>query len=81
VTVRDAGVDAANGSQGLVATLAARLSSILDGPPARVGCIPAITTVHAPVQSLPVEQDAPGLSPAQINPGLTPGMTGSPRNH
>lgn len=81
VTVRDSGTDASSGSDGLVAALAARLASILDGPPARVGCIPAVTTVHAPTQSLPVEQDTPGQLPGQINPGLTPSMTGSPRNH
>ena len=65
---------------GLVATLEQRLSDVFNGPQARVGCIPAITTGTAPIQSLPVEKEDLGLSPGEINPGLTPGMTGSPRN-
>lgn len=57
-----------------------RLSDVFDGPPARAGCIPAITTERGPTESLPAEGVAPGLSPGQINPGLTPGMIDSPRN-
>jgi len=81
VTVIDLGTDRPSGAQGLIAALEARLSDVLNGPAARVGCIPAISTVHVPAQSLSAEQEAPDLSPAQINPGLTPGMNNSPRNH
>ena len=61
-------------------TVEERLAAVFNGPPARVGCIPAITSGQAPLQSLPVEREAPGLSPGQINPGLTPGMNDSPRS-
>jgi multidrug resistance efflux pump len=80
VTVVDPGADRPSGTQDLIAAVEARLSDVLNGPPARVGCIPAISTVHVPAQSLAAEQEAPDLSPAQINPGLTPGMNNSPRN-
>jgi multidrug resistance efflux pump len=84
VTVVDAGVDrpvgSKGGAKGLIEAVEERLSAIFNGPPARVGCIPAITSGQAPLQSLPVEREAPGLSPGQINPGLTPGMNDSPRN-
>lgn len=63
----------------VLATMAARLSDVLDGPPARPGCIPAITTERGPTQSLPVEQEGPPASPSQLNPGLAPGMSVSPR--
>ena len=65
--------------EGVMATMAARLSDVLDGPPARPGCIPAITTERGPAQSLPVEQQEPPTSPSQLNPGLAPGMNLSPR--
>lgn len=81
VTVVDPGIDRPSATQGLIAAFEARLSDVFNGPPARVGCIPAISTVHVPPQSLSVEQQAPDLPPAQINPGLTPGMNDSPRNH
>jgi hypothetical protein len=63
----------------VMATMAARLSDVLDGPPARPGCIPAITTERGPTQSLPVDQEGPPASPGQLNPGLAPGMNLSPR--
>lgn len=68
------------GGHGVLADLRARVENVLYGPRARVGCIPAITTGQAPIASLPVDREEPALSPAQINPGLTPGMTGSPRS-
>jgi multidrug resistance efflux pump len=64
---------------GVMATMAARLSDVLDGPPARPGCIPATTTERGPTQSLPVEKEGPPASPSQLNPGLAPGMNLSPR--
>lgn len=79
VTVLDGGLERHSVSKSLAETVQERLSAIFNGPPARVGCIPAITSGQAPVQSLSIEQQAPGLSPSQINPGLTPGMNDSPR--
>jgi multidrug resistance efflux pump len=64
-----------------VAEIETRLFDVLDGPPARPGCIPATTSEHATPVSLPVDTQKPPLSPEQINPGLAPGMTASPRNN
>jgi multidrug resistance efflux pump len=60
-------------------TIRERLSAIFNGPPAHAGCIPAITSGPASVQSLSIERQEPGLSPNQINPGLTPSMNDAPR--
>ncbi len=79
LTVMDGGGDRGSGREGLVAAAEARLRDIFDGPSARTGCTPVIAPVQGAVQSIPVEREAPGLSPAQINPGLTPGMSDSPR--
>jgi hypothetical protein len=54
---------------GGLATMAARLSDILDGPPGRPGCIPAITTERGRAQSLLVEREGPPASPSQLSPG------------
>jgi multidrug resistance efflux pump len=64
----------------VIAAVKARLADIFDGPPARPDCIPAITTDRGRTESLRVEVEEPGLAPGQINPGLAPGMSVSPRN-
>jgi RND family efflux transporter MFP subunit len=63
-----------------IAAVEARLADVFDGPPARPDCIPAITTDRGRTESLGVEVEEPGLTPGQINPGLAPGMSVSPRN-
>jgi RND family efflux transporter MFP subunit len=63
-----------------IAAVNVRLADVFDGPPARPDCIPAITTDRGRTESLPVEAEEPGLTPGQINPGLAPGMSVSPRN-
>jgi multidrug resistance efflux pump len=63
-----------------VAEIEARLSDVLDGPPARQGCIPATTTERATPVSLSVDEQKPVSSPEQINPGLAPGMSAPPSN-
>jgi RND family efflux transporter MFP subunit len=63
-----------------IAAVNARLADVFDGPPARPDCIPAITTDRGRTESLQVEVEEPGLTPGQINPGLAPGMSVSPRN-
>jgi len=81
VTVKDAG--AANDRPWLdraVAEIETRLFDVLDGPPARPGCIPPITTERATPASLPVDEQKSVPTPEQINPGLAPGMSQSPRN-
>ena len=81
VTVRDAAAAGRRSGFGQVmADVAARISDVFEGPPARPGCIPAITTGGGQTESLPVEQEQPGLAPSEINPGLAPGMDGSPRS-
>jgi RND family efflux transporter MFP subunit len=67
------------GLNGVISAIKAQLSDVLDGPPVRPGCIPAVTTERGPTQSLPVEQERPPVPPAQLNPGLAPGMSVSPR--
>jgi multidrug resistance efflux pump len=63
-----------------VAAAETRLSDVLMGPPTRRGCIPATTTDQASPESLPADTATPGASPEQINPGLAPSISKSPRN-
>lgn len=78
VTIRDSASERHNVDKSPPTTFRERLSAIFNGPPARVGCIPANTSGAAPVQSLSIERQEPGLSPNQINPGLTPSMNDAP---
>jgi RND family efflux transporter MFP subunit len=63
-----------------IAAVKARLADVFDGPPASPNCIPAVTIDRGPTEFLPVEVEEPRLTPAQINPGLAPGMSVSPRS-
>src|SRR5262249_48677559 len=83
VTVKDASDDAGGRSwlDRVIAAVEARLSDVLEGPPARPGCIPATTTERATPASLPIDTQKTAPSPDPINPGLAPGMTTSPRNN
>jgi multidrug resistance efflux pump len=56
------------------------LSDVFNGPSARPGCIPAITTERGPTQSLPATRAQPSLTPEEINPGLAPGLNASPQD-
>jgi multidrug resistance efflux pump len=69
-----------DGLEAVIAAVKARLADVFDGPPARPDCIPAITTDSGRTESLPVEVEEPSLAPAQLNPGLAPGMSVSPRS-
>jgi multidrug resistance efflux pump len=64
----------------LRAEVATSLSDVFNGPSARPGCIPAMTTQRGPTQSLPATQARPSLTPEQINPGLAPSMNSSPKS-
>jgi multidrug resistance efflux pump len=55
------------------------LSDLFTGPVVRSNCLPVITPRRAPTDSLPAEGVPRAMSPEQINPGLAPGMTLSPR--
>ena len=81
VTVLEpAGTQSRSGLDRVIADVEARLSDVFNGPPARQGCVLAITTGGGSTDSLPAEQADPALSPGQINPGLAPGLSDSPRN-
>jgi RND family efflux transporter MFP subunit len=67
--------------QRAIAEVETRLSDVLFSPPARPGCIPAVTTERAVPESLSVDTARPEATPEQINPGLAPGVTASPRNN
>jgi hypothetical protein len=64
----------------LMAAVTTSLSDVFNGPSARPGCIPAITTERGPTQSLPATQAQPSLTPEEINPGLAPGINTSPQD-
>src|SRR6516164_8251416 len=81
LTIEDAGAaDDRPWLDRAVAEIETRLFDVLDGPPARPGCIPATTTERATPASLPVDEQKSAPTPEQINPGLAPGMSASPRN-
>jgi RND family efflux transporter MFP subunit len=73
-------VDSRTGFDDLKTNVVNRLSDIFNGPPAKAGCIPAVTTEHGKKTSLPVEAEIQSMSPEQINPGLAPGMNKPPGN-
>jgi RND family efflux transporter MFP subunit len=81
VTIRD---DSDAGQQSrfnrLRAEVATSFSDVFNGPSARPGCVPAITTERGPTQSLPATQAQPSLTPEEINPGLAPGINVSPQD-
>jgi hypothetical protein len=81
VTIRDdSGAGQSPRFGRLMAAVATSLSEVFNGPSARPGCIPAITTERGPTQSLPATQAQPSLTPEEINPGLAPGINASPQN-
>jgi multidrug resistance efflux pump len=82
VTITDAaGADPRSWLDRAIAAVQTRLFDVLDGPPARRGCIPATTTERATPVSLPVDKQKSALSPEQINPGLAPSVDASPRKN
>jgi hypothetical protein len=81
VTIRD-GSDVGQPTRldRLRAEVTTSLSDVLNGPSARPGCIPAVTTEGGQTQSLPATRAQPSLTPEQINPGLAPGLNASPQD-
>ena len=57
----------------------AQLSDLFTGPVPRPNCLPTLTPGSAPTESIPAETVPRAMSPEQINPGLAPGMSLSPR--
>ena len=84
VTIKDEAVGANTQSSSwlgrAVGQVETRLSDVLNGPPARSGCIPATTIEHAIPESVPADTVTSGATPEEINPGLAPGMSASPMN-
>jgi hypothetical protein len=76
VTIRD---DVVAGSPTWLDRARANLADVLDGPTARPGCIPAVTTERGPTQSIPLWEAQPTPTPEQINPGLAPDVNASPQ--
>jgi RND family efflux transporter MFP subunit len=72
--------DHRSGLNRLVTNVRARLADVFDGPRARAGCIPPVTTERAVTASLAPQEEMAGLSPSRINPGLAPGMDISPQD-
>jgi multidrug resistance efflux pump len=81
VTIKEkaASVNSQSWIDRIITEVKTRLSDVLIDPPARPGCIPATTTERETSQSLPVDTVKPQATPEEINPGLAPGMNGSPR--
>jgi multidrug resistance efflux pump len=82
VTIKERAVSAHDRSSldRAFAEVGTRLSDVLTGPPARVGCIPATTTDRATPEFLPADTAKSRSTPEEINPGLAPGINKSPRN-
>ena len=82
VTVKEdaVGADGRSWLDRAVAAVESRLSDVLISPPARPGCIPAMTIEQAAPESLPVDTTKSAATPEQLNPGLAPSMNASPRN-
>jgi len=82
VTIRDAADTARRAwPDRVMAAIKAGLSNVFYGPPARPGCIPAITTEHGKTESLPKVEEELGPTPQQVDPSLAPGMDVSPGSH
>jgi multidrug resistance efflux pump len=56
-----------------------QLSDLFTGPVPRPNCLLILTPQLAPTESIPAESVPRAMSPEEINPGLAPGMTLSPR--
>ena len=82
VTIKDA--PGGNGGPWLgrtISSLEASLSDVVNGPPARPGCIPTMATERATTMTVPLVRENWTPAPEQINPGLAPSMAGSPQNY
>jgi len=80
VTIRDA--EAPEGGGGLrqrLASLGDRLVDIVEGPRPSPDCVPRLGNETGATVTLPTPKPAAPLNPGQINPGLAPDMTRSPR--
>jgi multidrug resistance efflux pump len=61
------------------ATLGERLNNVVHGPKPSADCVPPIGREGGTTVTLPTPQPSSPLTPEEINPGLAPGLTNSPR--
>jgi RND family efflux transporter MFP subunit len=61
------------------ASLRERLNNVLHGPKPSADCVPPIDGKKGAKVTLPTPQPSAPLTPEEINPGLAPGLTNSPR--
>jgi multidrug resistance efflux pump len=79
VTIRDAQARESDSWRQRFASLANRLNDIVRGPQPSPDCIPRIGKDNGATVILPTPKPAAPLNPAELNPGLAPGMNASPR--
>lgn len=80
VSVRDPGLEA----QGpwwrqRMDALGDRITGLYAKPPAKPGCVPAEGSREGRTVTIPTPEPSVAQTPGQINPGLAPGMSLSPR--
>src|SRR6516225_12022912 len=80
VTVRQADAGHRNWLDRMRGNVADQVAGLFASPPPRPNCLPVMTTQLAPSESIPAEVAPEAKSPAQIVPGLAPGMDQSPRD-
>jgi RND family efflux transporter MFP subunit len=82
VTIKDAtNINSQPKFRRMIAAFETRLSDVMNGPPVRAGCVPAITTERMTTESLPLPKEKKAPSPEQLNPGLAPSMDASPKSY
>jgi len=80
VTIRGAETRESGGSlRQSFASLADRLGDIVHGPEPSPGCVPRIGDESGATVTLPTPKPVAPLNPAEINPGLAPGMNEPPQ--
>jgi RND family efflux transporter MFP subunit len=80
VTIRGAETRESGGSlRQRFASLADHLVDIVDGPQPSPGCVPRIGDENGATVTLPTPKPVAPLNPAEIDPGLAPGMNKPPR--
>jgi RND family efflux transporter MFP subunit len=60
-------------------SLGERLNNVVHGPQPSADCVPPIGREGGATVTLPTPQPSSPLTPEEINPGLAPGLTNSPR--
>jgi RND family efflux transporter MFP subunit len=80
VTIRGAEARESGGWRQRFASLADRLGNVVHGPRPSPGCVPRIGDENGATVTLPTPKPVAPLAPAELTPGLAPGMNTSPRD-